>query len=110
MVEHCSQIAFPLQNAKGDALAHRIRFNAYNRAPGRNLAELDKDRVSAPVALAGSLTPGQWGRPAIERMFTPNRTSLLATWRLFFAVYRRGSDLRGHRRAGRGHSPERHVV
>jgi hypothetical protein len=70
---------FPLQDAKGDVLAHRIRFNAYNRAPGPNLAELDQDRVSAPVAFAGTLALGKWDRAAIERMFTPDKTSRLAT-------------------------------
>ena len=70
---------FPLQDAKGDALPHRIRFNAYNRAPGPQLAEIDKDRVSAPVAFAGTLAVGEWDRAAIERMFTPDRTSPLAT-------------------------------
>jgi hypothetical protein len=70
---------FPLQDAKGNALPHRIRFNAYNRAPGPQLAEIDKDRVSAPVAFAGPLAVGEWDRAAIERMFTPDSTSPLAT-------------------------------
>ena len=75
---------FPLQDAKGDALPHRMRFNAYNRAPGPKLGEIDKDRVSAPVAFAGAI--GVWDNgivAAIERMFTPDKTSPLATRRLF---------------------------
>ena len=70
---------FPLRDAKGDALPHRIRFNAYNRVPGPKLTELDEDRVSAPVAFAGTLVSGEWDRAAIERMFTPDKTSQLAT-------------------------------
>jgi hypothetical protein len=42
------------------------------------LGEIDKDRVSAPIAFAGSLALGQWDRPAVERMFRPDKTSLLA--------------------------------
>jgi hypothetical protein len=70
---------FPLHDAKDNALPHRIRFNAYNRAPGPKLVELDKDRVSAPVAFAGALALGRWDRAAIERMFRPSATSPLAT-------------------------------
>ena len=69
---------FPLQDAKGNALPHRMRFNAYDRAPAPKLGEIDKDRVSAPIAFAGSLALGQWDRPAVERMFRPDKTSLLA--------------------------------
>ena len=68
-----------MRDAKGDALPHRIRFNAYNRVPGPKLTELDEDRVSAPVAFAGTLVSGEWDRAAIERMFTPDKTSQLAT-------------------------------
>ena len=70
---------FPLRDAKGNALPHRMSFNAYNRAPGPKLAEIDKDRVSTPVAFAGTLVAGEWDRAGIERMFTPSRTSPLAT-------------------------------
>ena len=55
-----------------------MRFNAYDRAPAPKLAEIDKDRVSAPIAFAGLSALGQWDRPAVERMFTPDRTSPLA--------------------------------
>jgi hypothetical protein len=61
-----------------NALPHQMRFNAYDRAPAPKLGEIDKDRVSAPIAFAGSSAPGQWDRPAVERMFTPDRTSPLA--------------------------------
>ena len=70
---------FPLRDAKGNALPHQMSFNAYNRAPGPKFGEIDKDRVSAPVAFADALAVAGGDRAAIDRMFTPNRTSPLAT-------------------------------
>jgi hypothetical protein len=67
---------FSLRDVKG--LPHRMSFNAYDRAPTPKIGEIDKDRVSVPVAFAGLWAPGQWDRPAVERMFTPDRTSPLA--------------------------------
>ena len=70
---------FPLLDGAGNALSHRMRFNAYNRAPGPNLEELDKDRVPALVAFSGPLVPGALNRVEIDNLFAIAAGSPLAT-------------------------------
>ena len=58
-------------------MPHRMRFNAYNRAPGPRLVEIDTDRVPAPVAFVGSVT-GRSAPTDAERMFAIDAASPLA--------------------------------
>jgi hypothetical protein len=70
---------FPLRGGAGNALSHRMRFNAYNRAPGPKLEELDKDRVPVSVAFSGRLAPGAPNRADIDKLFAVDAGSHLAT-------------------------------
>ena len=40
---------FPLLDRQGRRLAHVMRFNVYNRAPGPKLDAIDQDHVVAPL-------------------------------------------------------------
>jgi len=69
---------FPVRDRKGDAVPHRMRFNAYNRALEPRLDGVDTDRVPAPVAFVGSGT-GRSAAVAAERMFAIDAASPLAS-------------------------------
>src|SRR3954468_15154559 len=70
---------FSSQDAEGRSLGHRMRFNAYNRAPGPKLGEIDGDRVSATFAFDQALRAGKRDRATFERRFTPDETSRWAS-------------------------------
>jgi len=67
---------FLLKDQRGNAVPHRMRFNAYNRAPEPRLDEIDTDRVPASVAFVRS---GTGRSAAAERMFAIDAASPLAS-------------------------------
>ena len=57
--DHQSIIAecFPIVDGRGQRLAHSMRSNAYNRAPGPELDGIDKDSVVAPLNFVRPASP-----------------------------------------------------
>ena len=49
---------FPLLDRQGRRLAHVMRFNVYNRAPGPKLDAIDQDHVVAPLDFDVPAAPG----------------------------------------------------
>jgi len=64
---------FPLADLKGKPIPHRMRHNAYNRAPDW---KLDSDRVSAPVEFAETAIAHPVNQAAVQAIFAVQNSSL----------------------------------
>ena len=69
---------FPMHDKDGRPLAHRMRFNAYNRVLDDKIGEIDQERVSAPVRFEGTIPSGMASAAEIERIFAIGPESPLA--------------------------------
>ena len=69
---------FPVRDLKGKPIPHRMRHNAYNRAPDGKLDSVETDRVTAPVAFAETAIAQPVHRAAVEAIFAVPENSSLA--------------------------------
>jgi hypothetical protein len=69
---------FPRLDKEGRPLAHRMRYNAYNRVLDAKTAEIDEERVKASVRFEGSIPTGIAGAAEIEAIFAIGPDSPLA--------------------------------
>jgi hypothetical protein len=69
---------FPLWDLRGRPIPHRMRHNAYNRAPDGKLDSVETDRVTAPVAFAETAIAQPVHRAAVEAIFAVPENSSLA--------------------------------
>jgi hypothetical protein len=69
---------FATTDRDGRPLPHVMRFNAYNRAPGPKIGELDRDRLAAQLAFVGPDAPGMPASPAIAKIFALDAEHALA--------------------------------
>ena len=68
----------PIRDLKGKTILHRMRHNAYNRAPDGKLDSVETDRVTAPVAFAETAIAQPVQRAAVEAIFAVPENSSLA--------------------------------
>jgi hypothetical protein len=69
---------FPMRDKDGRPVAHRMRSNFYDRSLGPKAAEIDEERVQAPVRFDGSIPSGMVTGPEIEKIFAIEPESTLA--------------------------------
>jgi hypothetical protein len=69
---------FPLRDLKGKPIPHRMRHNAYNRAPDGKLNSVEADRVTAPVEFPETGIAQPVNRAAVEAIFAVPENSSLA--------------------------------
>jgi hypothetical protein len=69
---------FPLRDLKGKPIPHRMRHNAYNRAPDGKLNSVEADRVTAPVEFPETGIGQPVNRAAVEAIFAVPENSSLA--------------------------------
>jgi hypothetical protein len=69
---------FPLLDRGARPIAHRMRFNAYNRKLDGRTGDIDRERVSAALKFAGNIPFGMVEAAEIERIFAIDPSSPLA--------------------------------
>jgi hypothetical protein len=67
-----------MHDSDGQALAHHMRFNAYNRLLDGKVGAIDQQRVSAPVRFVGEVPSGMASAAEIERIFAIDSDNPLA--------------------------------
>ena len=60
---------FPVRDSKGKSTPHRMRYNAYNRAPDGKLDSVETDRITVPITFAETAIAQPVDRTAVEAIF-----------------------------------------
>jgi hypothetical protein len=69
---------FPLRDSKGKPIPHRMRHNAYNRAPDERLDSVETERVTDPVRFTETAIAQPVNKLAVEAIFVVPENSSLA--------------------------------
>ena len=70
---------FPIRDLKGKTILHRMRHNAYNRAPDGKLDSVETDRITVPITFAETAIAQPVDRTAVEAIFAVPENDRLAT-------------------------------